>query len=91
MAASRKIKRPVALPAFGWLEREPPTPLGGQDGAAGVFSAVEGHESPVSRAGLKKQRAWAQRAGSAQDTTPSGVPGPAAMFGCFSHQAGAST
>ena len=45
-AASWKMKRPASLLAFGWPGREPPTPLGGQEGAAGLFSAVEGHESP---------------------------------------------
>ena len=64
----------------------PPTLLFGQKGAAGLIWPVERRDSRVAEVVSKSSCAWARRAGSAQGTRPSALPGSTRVFGCFSHQ-----
>ena len=64
----------------------PPTLLFGQKGAAGLIWPVERRDSRVAEVVSKSSCAWARRAGSAQSTRPSALPGSTRVFGCFSHQ-----
>jgi len=69
----------------------PPTLLIGQKGAAGLIWPVERRDSRVWPVVSKSSRAWPRRAGSAQGTRPSALPGSMVVFGCFSHQPDAPT
>ena len=64
----------------------PPTLLFGQKGAAGLIWPVERRDSRVAEVVSNSSCAWARRAGSAQGTRPSALPGSTRVFGCFSHQ-----
>ena len=63
----------------------------GRKAQAGSFWAAELRESPVGQPVSKSSCAWALRAGSAQGTGPSALPGLTTPLGCFSHQPDALT
>ena len=69
----------------------PLTPLGGQKGSAGLVRALERRDRRCGQSVSKSSCAWARRAGSAQGTFPSALPGSTAVLGCFSHQPDALT
>eukprot|EP01046_Picozoa_sp_COSAG06_P027473 COSAG06_NODE_2429_length_6891_cov_159.822733_3_plen_172_part_00 len=55
------------------------------------LSCVERRESPVDQSVSKSCCTWARRAGSAQGTVPSALPGSIAIIGTFSHPPDALT
>ena len=63
----------------------------GRKAQAGSFWAAELRESPVGQPVSKSSCAWALRAGSAQGTGPSALPGSISMVRWFWHQPGALT
>ena len=63
----------------------------GRKAQAGLFWAAERRESSVGQVVSKSSCTWALRAGSAQGTGPSALPGSTTPLGCFSHQPDALT
>ena len=86
-----QMKEPSSLPGLAQPGDEPPTLFVGQKGAAGPIWPVERRDSRVWPVVAQSSRAWPQRAGSAQGTRPSALPGSMVVFGCFSHQPEAPT
>ena len=91
MAVAWKLQQVASLPFLERPAAKPLTPLGGQKGSAGFVRALERRDRRCGQSVSKSSCAWARRAGSAQGTFPSALPGSTAMIGCFSHQPDALT
>ena len=90
-AGNRKIKQPASLPGLGRLCAAMLMVLGGQQAIPGARHRPEPTGLRRARLGEKGSCQWAQRAGSAQGTGPSGLHGSTAMTRCFFHQPEALT
>jgi hypothetical protein len=91
MAVAWKLQQVASLPFLERPAAKPLTPLGGQKGSAGLVRALERRDRRCGQSVSKSSCAWARRAGSAQGTFPSALPGSTAVLGCFSHQPDALT
>jgi hypothetical protein len=84
--AGGKMKQPAWLAVLNRSRERAAIAPDGRKGAAGLVWAAERAEPPAARTVSKSSCAWARRAGSAQGTAPSALPGSIAMFGTFSHR-----
>ena len=91
MAVAWKLQQVASLPFLERPAAKPLTPLGGQKGSAGLVRVLERRDRRCGQSVSKSSCAWARRAGSAQGTFPSALPGSTAVLGCFSHQPDALT
>ena len=86
-----QMKETSSLPGLAQPGDEPPTLFVGQKGVSGPIWPVERRDSRVGQVVSKSSCAWPRRAGSAQGTRPSALPGSMVVFECFSHQPDAPT
>jgi hypothetical protein len=91
VVAAWKPGQPASLPVLGRPGGEPPSSRTARKAQPGWFGLCGAVNQSANQSASKSCCAWARRAGSAQGTVPSALPGSIITLGTFSHPPDALT